>query len=89
MDRPAHWNHVYTTKTDTDVSWTEIEPTVSLQMLEAAGLSRESCVIDVGGGNSRLVDALLDRGLTCVTVLDVSGAALARTRLISRQAPLG
>lgn len=80
MDRQEHWNTVYTTKSDSDVSWTELEPTLSLQMLAAAGLSASSCVIDIGGGNSRLVECLLDRGLTCLAVLDVSAAALARTR---------
>lgn len=80
MDPTTHWNTVYTTKPDDAVSWTEADPGVSLQMLEAGGLSTGSCVIDIGGGNSRLVDRLIDRGLTCVTVLDVSSAVLARTR---------
>lgn len=80
MSRRDHWNHVYTTKSDADVSWFETSPGVSLQLLEAAGLSPTSRVIDIGGGNARLVDALLQRGVRDVTVLDVSGAALDRTR---------
>jgi len=80
MDRHAHWNAVYTTRGERDVSWFETAPTVSLEIMQAAGLTPEKCVLDVGGGDSRLVDHLLARGLACLAVLDVSGAALARAR---------
>lgn len=80
MRRREHWNAVYATKGETDVSWFESCPTVSLQLLDAAGLTPESCVLDVGGGDSRLVDQLAARGLDCLAVLDVSGAALERAR---------
>jgi len=49
-------------------------------MMEAAGLSTGTCVVDVGGGDSRLVDILAARGLACLAVLDVSDAALDRAR---------
>ncbi|MBL8135860.1 MAG: class I SAM-dependent methyltransferase [Acidobacteria bacterium] len=49
-------------------------------MLDAAGMTAHSCVLDVGGGDSHLVDALAARGLDCLAVLDVSGAALERAR---------
>lgn len=52
----------------------------SLRFIDAAGITTASCVIDVGGGDSRLVDRLVERGLRCVFVLDVSGAALARAK---------
>jgi len=83
MERKAHWNTVYHTRSERDVSWFETLPEVSLRLMEAAGLSSETCVIDVGGGDSHLVDALVARGLDCLAVLDVAGAALdrARTRL--------
>lgn len=86
MEPRDHWNRVYTTKSDEQVSWFEPLPTVSVQMLKAAGVTAESCVLDVGGGDSRLVDYLVAEGLDCVAVLDVSGAALARakTRIGSR-----
>lgn len=80
MLRATHWNTVYATKSESDVSWTEARPDISLALMDAAGLTADHCVIDVGGGDSRLVDALLARGLRRVTVLDVSGAALARAR---------
>jgi hypothetical protein len=80
VDRQRHWNGVFTAKAETDVSWFEVLPETSLRLLEAAGLTSETCVVDIGGGDSRLVDQLVARGLDCLAVLDVSGAALARTR---------
>lgn len=80
MDRHTHWNQVYTTKGERDVSWFEALPAISLEMLDAAGMTTESCVLDVGGGDSHLVDALAERGLDCLAVLDISGAALERAR---------
>lgn len=83
MDTKQHWDSVYATKGERDLSWFEALPAVSLRMMEAAGLTADTCVIDVGGGDSHLVDALAARGLDCLAVLDVSGTALqrARTRL--------
>ena len=80
MQRKDHWDRVYTSKGEHDVSWFESLPAVSLQMLEASGLTRETCVLDVGGGDSRLVDSLAQRGMDCLAVLDVSGAALRRAQ---------
>jgi SAM-dependent methyltransferase len=80
MDRKQHWNHVFLTKAEQDVSWFESLPETSLQLLEAAGLDTDTCVLDVGGGDSRLVNHLAARGMNCLAVLDVSGAALARAR---------
>lgn len=81
MNREQHWNAVYTGKGEQDVSWFEAVPAMSLEMMEAAGLTTATCVLDVGGGDSRLVDTLLGRGLDCLAVLDVSGAALERARI--------
>jgi hypothetical protein len=83
MDRHDHWNAVYANKGEHDVSWFEAEPAASLELLAAAGLTSHSCVIDIGGGDSRLVNALLEKGLTCLAVLDISAEALrrAQTRL--------
>lgn len=80
MDRAQHWDRVYTTTAENDVSWFESLPDVSLRLMEAAGLTTETCVLDVGGGDSRLVDVLVAQGLTCLAVLDVSPAALQRAQ---------
>lgn len=42
MDSKEHWEHLYQTKADTDVSWFQAEPALSLRLLEAAGLNRDS-----------------------------------------------
>jgi SAM-dependent methyltransferase len=86
MDRANHWNRVFTTKTEDQVSWFETVPSVSLRLLEAAGLTRDSRVVDIGGGDSHLVDHLVDRGVRHVAVLDVSSAALDRAHRRLRNA---
>lgn len=80
MAHQDHWNHVYEAKQSDEVSWFQTTPSSSLRLFELAGLNPASCVIDVGGGDSRLVDALIDRRLTCVNVLDISAAAIARAQ---------
>ena len=79
-DRRTHWQNVYRTKRADSVSWYQPHLNVSLQLLEQAGLSPGSRVIDVGAGASTLVDDLLDRGLRDISVLDVSEEALALAR---------
>jgi SAM-dependent methyltransferase len=89
MGTAGHWDSVYGSKGDAEVSWTEAEPARSLALIAEACPSRprgagsdavrRARVIDVGGGTSRLAERLLDVGYA-VTVLDVSAAALARAR---------
>lgn len=79
-DRSKHWDDVYLTKGESEVSWYEPTPQVSLRLLVDAGLTPEWTVIDVGGGSSRLVDALVERGQAHVTVLDLSATALEKAR---------
>lgn len=80
--RADHWQNVYATKADDSVSWFEPSPVFSLQLIADSGSDRAS-VIDIGGGASRLVDALAADGLRHVAVLDLSAHALeiARSRL--------
>jgi SAM-dependent methyltransferase len=75
-----HWNSIFRDRDLTEVSWFQQEPTVSLEMLEWLGVSASASVIDVGGGASFLIDRLLERGFTDLSVLDVSDAALAHSR---------
>jgi ubiquinone/menaquinone biosynthesis C-methylase UbiE len=84
LDRQTHWQGVYTTKTDSQVSWYEDTPELSLKLLRQAGLTPEMSVIDVGGGASRLVDVLVAAGQVHMSVLDLSAAALetAHSRLV-------
>lgn len=76
IDRTQHWQQVYTTKHENEVSWFQERPDVSLAMIKAAGATHDSAIIDVGGGESHLVDALLQDGYRVLTVLDISAAAL-------------
>ena len=74
-----HWENVYGTKDSADVSWFEPEPTMSLAMIDRVAGPGDS-VIDIGAGASFLVDRLVARGHTDVTVLDVSSRALDAVR---------
>ena len=79
-DRQAHWENVYTTKTEKEVSWFEESPTISLDLIRSTRAGLDAPIIDIGGGASRLVDALIDNGFEALTVLDLSKTALARAQ---------
>ena len=82
-DRRAHWDGVYRTKREDEVSWFQARATLSLELIHAAGVEHDASIIDVGGGVSRLVDGLSQEGFANLTVLDVSEAAMesAKARL--------
>jgi 2-polyprenyl-3-methyl-5-hydroxy-6-metoxy-1,4-benzoquinol methylase len=79
-ERQSHWENVYTTKAENEVSWFEKSPAVSLELIRATGEAKDASLIDVGGGASRLVDALLQDGYSAVTVLDLSERAIATAK---------
>lgn len=83
LDRQAHWQSVYATKAEREVSWFQEDPAPSLDLIAEAEISTDARIIDVGGGASRLVDGLLERGFGQVAVLDLSAKALeaAKTRI--------
>jgi SAM-dependent methyltransferase len=74
--RQGHWQNVYRRKGENEVSWFQESPAPSLELIAQAGASPTSAILDIGGGASRLVDHLIDRGFQDVTVLDLSEAAL-------------
>jgi 2-polyprenyl-3-methyl-5-hydroxy-6-metoxy-1,4-benzoquinol methylase len=76
-----HWQQMYSTRQEQELSWFEAAPGISLELLLTPQLDKDAQVLDVGGGASRLVDALLDRGFTQPTVLDISEAALEKSKL--------
>ena len=86
--RQAHWEGVYTKKGENEVSWFQENPAPSLELIAQVGATPTSAIIDIGGGASRLVDNLVERGFEDVTVLDLSDAALqaAKARLGDRAA---
>ena len=85
-NKKAHWEKVYQTNTLDKVSWTQPVPQTSLDFIHSFHLSKTSKIIDIGGGDSKLVDYLLEEGFEDITVLDISDAALekAKTRLGSK-----
>ena len=80
MDRTAHWEHIYRTQASDELGWYQAHPTLSLRLIQATGIGITAQVINVGGGDSSLVDLLLDQGFEHVTVLDLSAAALERAK---------
>ncbi|HZR71560.1 class I SAM-dependent methyltransferase [Bradyrhizobium sp.] len=79
-ERQAHWEGVYTSKEETGVSWFQDNPAPSLELIERIaagnGKGKDTDIVDIGGGASRLPDHLLQRGFRRVAVLDISQAAL-------------
>ena len=81
MDPRRHWDSVYRTKQPTEVSWYRPHLEVSLQLIEEAAHSREARIIDIGAGESTLVDDLIARGYRNLDVLDLSPTALEVAKL--------
>jgi 2-polyprenyl-3-methyl-5-hydroxy-6-metoxy-1,4-benzoquinol methylase len=80
MDAKAHWEKIYETKAPDEVSWYRSHLETSLKLIERAASGKEASIIDVGGGESTLVDDLLARGYENITILDISGAAIEATK---------
>lgn len=78
--RKLHWDRIYQYKSPEQVSWTQAIPQTSLKLIDALNLSKDAHIIDVGGGDSNLVDFLLANGYQNLTVLDISNLALERAR---------
>ncbi len=80
MDKKEHWENVYATKSQDQMSWYRDHLDNSLALIIQTGVGKDAAIIDVGGGSSTLVDDLLDRGFTDVSVLDISGAAIGKSK---------
>ncbi|WP_341313558.1 class I SAM-dependent methyltransferase [Paraburkholderia sp. IMGN_8] len=80
MDSKNHWEDVYRSKAPDAVSWYRSHLDTSLRLIEKIAPDRNAAIIDVGGGESTLVDDLLQRGYRDLTVLDMSAVAIDATR---------
>ena len=80
MDRKEHWQRIYQSNQSNEASWYQGRPDISLQFMEELKVNKEASIIDVGGGDSTLVDHLLQRGYTDITVLDISAIALEKAK---------
>ena len=79
-NKKSHWEHIYDVKTPDDVSWTQEKPETSLNFIHSFGTDKTAKIIDIGGGDSKLVDFLLEEGYENVSVLDISANALERAK---------
>ena len=79
-NKKSHWENVFATKQPNEVSWTQEYPKTAIDYLENLHLSKTANIIDIGGGDSNLVDALLDKGYQNIWVLDISEFALERVK---------
>jgi SAM-dependent methyltransferase len=82
-DPQTHWQEVYASKSEAELSWYEARPALSLHIIDALNLPKSAAIADIGAGASHLVDALLVRNFAHVTVVDIAQEALdtARARL--------
>ena len=76
MNAQEHWERIYSTKAPDQVSWYSPHLTLSLELIERTSVPRTAAIIDVGGGESTLVDDLLARGYENISVLDISQTAI-------------
>ncbi|MCI4442387.1 MAG: class I SAM-dependent methyltransferase [Lentimicrobium sp.] len=80
INRKNHWDAVYETKQPNEVSWTQENPKTSLDFIQETRLGKSAKIIDIGGGDSKLVDFLLEEGYENITVLDIAEKALERAK---------
>jgi 2-polyprenyl-3-methyl-5-hydroxy-6-metoxy-1,4-benzoquinol methylase len=80
MEKKNHWESMYQNKDFKDVSWFQNVPTTSIEFLESLYLSKSAKIIDIGGGESRFVDYLIQKGFENITVLDISATAIQKKK---------
>lgn len=81
LQRKKHWETVYETENQDEVSWTQQIPKTSLAFIHSFDLDKSAKIIDIGGGDSKLVDHLLDQGFENISVLDISEKALEKAKI--------
>ncbi len=79
-ERKTHWNNIYSKKQPHEVGWTQEAPEISLQMIKELNLPKDAKIIDIGGGESKLVDNLIKEGYTDITILDISEIAIEKSK---------
>lgn len=79
-ERQRHWDNIYFSKAEVELSWYQQSPELSLALIVATGVGRKARLVDVGGGASRLIDALLDAGFEDLTVLDIAETGLEKAK---------
>lgn len=80
MDIKEHWDKIYATKAENELSWFQPYPKTSVEFLDSFNLPLTVNIIDIGGGDSHLVNVLLEKGYQNIWVLDISANAIERTK---------
>jgi 2-polyprenyl-3-methyl-5-hydroxy-6-metoxy-1,4-benzoquinol methylase len=80
MDKKKHWDGIYGEKTFSELTWFQPEAKVSVDLIDKLDLSKESSILDVGGGASTLIDSLIEKEFKKITVLDLSENALKQSQ---------
>ena len=80
LNAKKHWESIFQTKKFNEVSWYQEDPKTSIDLIQDIGPDKDTPIIDVGGGDSNLVDKLLELGFENISVLDVSSKALEKSK---------
>ena len=80
MNKKEHWENVFSTKTEMEVSWYQEYPKLSVDFVTALELPLDAKIIDIGGGDSYFIDSLLELGYSNLTLLDISSHAIERIK---------
>lgn len=80
FDKKKHWENVFATKKETEVSWYQPKPETSLQFFERNKIPKIAKILEIGGGDSYLIDSLLEQGFESLTLLDISENAIDRIK---------
>jgi len=78
--KKEHWENVFATKAENEVSWFQKKPETSIQLIQALKLPKDAKIIDIGGGDSYLIDSLIELGYTNLFLLDISEKAILRSK---------
>ena len=80
INQKSHWENVFATKQEKEVSWYQDSPKTSISFLQKLSIDKSAKIIDVGGGDSYFIDSLLNLGYTNLTLLDISSKAIERIK---------
>lgn len=80
VNKKQHWENVFATKSETEVSWYQQKPETSLQFFEKNNIPKSAKILEIGGGDSYLIDHLLEQGFESLTLLDISENAIERIK---------
>jgi predicted RNA methylase len=80
LNNQEYWEKMYASKQSQELSWTQENPVTSLNFIHSFNLPKSASIIDIGGGDSKLVDCLLEEGYENITVLDISKEALNKAK---------